>query len=133
MNEQHVSGYADRTARLVPGLGDLHRMTGLLLAERAPADARVLVLGAGGGMELRALAEMQPAWRFASIHRRRCFGSPRRRSARSPLASPFTKATFTARPKALSTRRSASWRVRVRDVELFYAAFTFKGWVGYRA
>lgn len=64
---EYVSGYVERTARFVPGLRDLHRMTGLLLAERAPADGRVLVLGAGGGMELRALAEMQPEWRFDGV------------------------------------------------------------------
>ncbi|KCB46933.1 hypothetical protein [Bordetella hinzii] len=36
-----VSGYAERTARIVPGLCDLHRMAGVLLAECAPADARI--------------------------------------------------------------------------------------------
>lgn len=49
-----ASGYAERTARLVPGLSDLHRMVALLLAERVPEDGRVLVLGAGGGLELKA-------------------------------------------------------------------------------
>lgn len=62
-----VSSHAERTARLVPGLHDLHRMTGLLLAERVPADGQVLVLGAGGGLELRALAEMQSGWRFDGV------------------------------------------------------------------
>lgn len=62
-----VSSYAERTARIVPGLGDLHRMAGVLLAERAPADARILVLGAGGGLELKALAEMQPGWHFDGV------------------------------------------------------------------
>lgn len=62
-----VSGYAERTARIVPGLCDLHRMAGVLLAERAPADARILVLGAGGGLELKALAEMQPGWQFDGV------------------------------------------------------------------
>ncbi len=62
-----VSGYAERTARIVPGLADLHRMVGVLLAERAPADARILVLGAGGGLELCALAAMQPGWRFDGV------------------------------------------------------------------
>jgi tRNA (cmo5U34)-methyltransferase len=42
-------------------------MTLLLLAERAPEDARVLVLGAGGGMELKVFAEGQPAWRFDGV------------------------------------------------------------------
>jgi len=62
-----VAGYADRTARMVPGLSDLYRMTGLLLSEKVPADARILVLGAGGGLELRALARSHPGWRFWGV------------------------------------------------------------------
>lgn len=62
-----VSGYAERTARIVPGLRDLHSMTTVLLAERAPADARILVLGAGGGLELKAFAEMRPGWHFDGV------------------------------------------------------------------
>ncbi len=62
-----VSGYAERTARIVPGLRDLHRMAGVLLAERAPANSRILVLGAGGGLELKAFAEMQPGWHFDGV------------------------------------------------------------------
>ena len=62
-----VSGYAERTMRLVPGLRDLHRLIGILIAERVPPDARVLVLGAGGGLELRALAGMQSGWRFDGV------------------------------------------------------------------
>ncbi len=64
---QAVSRYAERTARIVPGLRDLHAMAGLLLAERAPADARVLVLGAGGGLELAAFARAWPGWRFDGV------------------------------------------------------------------
>lgn len=62
-----VSRYADNTARLVPGLHDLHTMAGILLAERAPAEARVLVLGAGGGMELQAFAQRHAGWRFDGV------------------------------------------------------------------
>lgn len=62
-----VSGYAERAARIVPGLRDLHRMAGVLLAEQAPGDARMLVLGAGGGLELKAFAEMQPGWHFDGV------------------------------------------------------------------
>lgn len=40
---------------------------GMLLAERAPVDARILVLGAGGGLELKALAEAHPGWSFDGI------------------------------------------------------------------
>jgi tRNA (cmo5U34)-methyltransferase len=42
-------------------------MTGLLLAESAPDDARVLVLGAGGGSELNALAQAYPRWTFVGV------------------------------------------------------------------
>ncbi|MET7248139.1 class I SAM-dependent methyltransferase [Methylobacterium sp. EM32] len=59
--------YADGPRRFVPGFEALHRMTGILLAEHAPADARVLVLGAGGGLELRALAEAHPGWTFVGV------------------------------------------------------------------
>ena len=62
-----VARYADGPRRVVPGLEGLHRMTGVLLAERAPDHARVLVLGAGGGLELNALAEAQPSWRFVGV------------------------------------------------------------------
>jgi len=62
-----ISGYAARTAQLVPGLHHMHQMAGLLLAEQAGPDARVLVLGAGGGMELSVLSRMQPAWRFVGV------------------------------------------------------------------
>lgn len=72
-----VSGYARNARRMVPGLGDLHRMTLLLLAEDAlpkdtppmdtPPGARVLVVGAGGGMELAAFAQGQPDWRFDGV------------------------------------------------------------------
>ncbi|WP_306028327.1 class I SAM-dependent methyltransferase [Stappia sp. MMSF_3263] len=64
---QAVADYVDGPRRYVPGLADLHRMTGLLLAERAPEDARVLVLGAGGGLELKALSDAHPGWRFVGV------------------------------------------------------------------
>jgi tRNA (cmo5U34)-methyltransferase len=62
-----VAQYAENTRRKVPGLADLHRMATLLLAERAPEEAKVLVVGAGGGLELTAFAEAQPRWRFAGV------------------------------------------------------------------
>ena len=62
-----VARYADGPPRFVPGFADLHRMTRILLAERAAPDAQVLVLGAGGGPELKALAEAEPHWRFVGV------------------------------------------------------------------
>ena len=64
---QSVARYIDGPMRFVPGLADLHRMTALLLAERAPEDARVLVLGAGGGLELKAFATAYPGWTFDGV------------------------------------------------------------------
>jgi len=62
-----VARYAEDTPRKVPGYADLHRMTMLLLAERAPQEADILVYGAGGGLELKAFAEAQPGWRFVGV------------------------------------------------------------------
>ena len=62
-----VANYAENPPRYVPGFADLHRMTGILLAEHVPEDAHVLVLGAGGGLELRALATAYPGWRFTGV------------------------------------------------------------------
>lgn len=62
-----VARYADGPPRLVPGFADLHRMTAILLAERAPEQARILVIGAGGGLELKSLAEMHLSWTFDGV------------------------------------------------------------------
>jgi len=62
-----MAQYTDGPPRLVPGFADLHRMTAILLGERAPENARVLVLGTGGGLELKALAEHHPGWRFDGV------------------------------------------------------------------
>jgi len=62
-----VAKYSDGPRRFVPGLEALHAMCGLLLAERAPPDARILVVGAGGGLELKALALAHPGWTFVGV------------------------------------------------------------------
>lgn len=62
-----VARYRDGPPRQVPGFADLHRMTDLLLAERTPDDGRVLVLGAGGGLELEHLAAAHSGWEFDGI------------------------------------------------------------------
>ncbi|MBX9930189.1 MAG: methyltransferase domain-containing protein [Methylobacterium sp.] len=64
---QAAAHYAEGPRRFVPGYEALHRMTAILLAEGTPLDARVLVLGAGGGLELRALAKAHPAWSFVGV------------------------------------------------------------------
>jgi tRNA (cmo5U34)-methyltransferase len=52
---------------MVPGYADMQRMAMLLLAERVPANAKVLVLGAGGGLELKVFTESQPEWSFDGV------------------------------------------------------------------
>ncbi|HJV68797.1 class I SAM-dependent methyltransferase [Ideonella sp.] len=42
-------------------------MTSLLLGEQSPDAARVLVVGAGGGLELVSLATARPGWRFTGV------------------------------------------------------------------
>lgn len=64
---QAVARYAENPPRMVPGFADMQRMAMLLLAERAPSDAQVLVLGAGGGLELKVFAEAQPGWSFVGV------------------------------------------------------------------
>ena len=62
-----VATYATDTPRKVPGLADLHRMTALLLSEQAPGAAHLLIVGAGGGLELASLATAKPGWRFTGV------------------------------------------------------------------
>ncbi|MGF6124891.1 tRNA (cmo5U34)-methyltransferase [Pseudomonas frederiksbergensis] len=62
-----VARYAEGPVRLVPGFESLQRMTTLLLRESVPVAGRVLVLGAGGGLELKKFADAQPQWRFVGV------------------------------------------------------------------
>jgi len=59
--------YLEGPSRQVPGYHSLHRMTAILLAEQVPADGSLLVLGAGGGLEIKALAEAQSGWSFDGV------------------------------------------------------------------
>lgn len=64
---QAVARYALGPVRQVPGFHALQRMTALLLAETVPADGRVLVLGAGGGLELKVFVEAQAGWTLLGV------------------------------------------------------------------
>ncbi|MGL1921498.1 MAG: class I SAM-dependent methyltransferase [Hyphomicrobiales bacterium] len=66
-NSKANQSYLDAVPRLVPGLDGLHRMTSMLLAEKMPSDGRVLVLGAGGGLELKYLADAHSQWTFDGV------------------------------------------------------------------
>lgn len=62
-----VARYADGPPRAVPGYYAMQSMTTLLLAERVAETGRVLVLGAGGGLELKAFSQAHPGWQFDGI------------------------------------------------------------------
>lgn len=64
---QAARHYAEGPPRQVPGFAGLHRMMNLLLAETVPDTADILVLGAGGGLEIKAMADFRPGWRFAGV------------------------------------------------------------------
>ncbi|MEL6950971.1 MAG: class I SAM-dependent methyltransferase [Pseudomonadota bacterium] len=64
---EHAAHYAEGPAKFMPGFQSVHRMTGVLLRESAPANANVLVHGAGGGLEIEALARENPGWTFLGV------------------------------------------------------------------
>ena len=66
-DSQAVARYTEGPPRIVPGYDGMQRMTTLLLAERVHEEARVLVVGAGGGLELKAFAQAHPGWTFDGV------------------------------------------------------------------
>ena len=59
--------YAERAKQMVPTHQDIHRLAAVLIDEHAPRDGRILVLGAGGGLETKAFAETHPGWAFDAV------------------------------------------------------------------
>jgi tRNA (cmo5U34)-methyltransferase len=64
---QAVANYAEGPARNVPGWADMLRMTDLLLSEAVPERAKILVVGAGGGLELKRFAQAHALWSFHGV------------------------------------------------------------------
>lgn len=62
-----VARYAEGPVRMVPGFLALQAMADILLAEHVGDDGQVLVLGAGGGLELKVFAERHAGWRFVGV------------------------------------------------------------------
>ncbi len=50
-----------------PGHGGLLQMIGVLLGEAMPDDGQLLVVGAGGGLEIRYLASIEDRWTFVGV------------------------------------------------------------------
>ncbi|MCG8588079.1 MAG: class I SAM-dependent methyltransferase [Proteobacteria bacterium] len=63
-----VSGYLRHgPPAFMPGHSGVLQMAGVLIRENASPDAHVLVVGAGGGLETRALAQLEPHFRFLGV------------------------------------------------------------------
>ncbi len=67
-DNEFVRGYLDHgPPAFTPGHAGVLQMAAVLLREHAPADAHVLVAGAGGGLETRTIAELEPHFRFTGF------------------------------------------------------------------
>lgn len=64
--DQQAPGYDRQWAKLAPLRDALHLLTTSLFAA-LPADARVLCVGAGTGVELAHLAHAFPQWQFTAV------------------------------------------------------------------
>lgn len=58
---------ADGPARFVPGYYAMHQMAAQLMAESAGDEAQLLVLGAGGGLEVASFGRAMPHWQFTGV------------------------------------------------------------------
>ncbi|MEM9571317.1 MAG: class I SAM-dependent methyltransferase [Pseudomonadota bacterium] len=64
---ERAASYAEGPALFMPGFSDVHRMVSVLLRERVSEHAKLLVHGAGGGLELDAFARANPNWKFLGV------------------------------------------------------------------
>lgn len=62
-----VARYVEGPRRSVPGLVVMHDLVEQIMAETVPDDGRVLVVGAGGGLELTHLAQRHDGWTFDGV------------------------------------------------------------------
>lgn len=66
--DQSMSASYEQGPRwFVPGYDLGHALAALILRERLGHEARILVVGAGGGMELATLAAESPGWSFLGL------------------------------------------------------------------
>jgi len=64
---ERARAYADGPVRFTPGFSDMHKMVSVLLNEQITNTPTIIVHGAGGGLELAALAGANPAWQFLGV------------------------------------------------------------------
>ncbi len=63
---EQATHYNDRITRLVPGYELLHQLTNAQLKATLKDNAHILVVGAGTGKEILALAALNPTWKFTA-------------------------------------------------------------------
>ena len=63
----HAKDYAKGPASFVPGFEALHKMASVLIREFSAPSPSVFVHGAGGGLEIEALARENPDWSFLGV------------------------------------------------------------------
>ena len=66
-NPEKVAKYIDGVLKFVPGYQSVHTMAIQLISEKVTDAAKILVVGAGGGLELKAFASIKHKWRFMGV------------------------------------------------------------------
>lgn len=66
-NPDFVAAYDKGPPLFIPGYASSHLMAATVLGERIGSDAEILVIGAGGGVEISAFAQWEPEWRFVAV------------------------------------------------------------------
>ncbi|MBQ4798688.1 class I SAM-dependent methyltransferase [Pseudoalteromonas sp. MMG006] len=64
--DEQATQYNSRITRLVPGYELLHQLTNAQLKATLNDNAHILVVGAGTGKEVIALAALNPTWQFTA-------------------------------------------------------------------
>jgi tRNA (cmo5U34)-methyltransferase len=64
---QGAADYAERARWFIPGYDASHALAAVLLRDRMGDEGRILVVGAGGGVELSLLARECAGWKFVGV------------------------------------------------------------------
>ena len=66
-NPDFVAQYDRGPPMFMPGYAASHVMAATVLIDRIGPDADVLIVGAGGGIEIAAFARLCPGWRYVAV------------------------------------------------------------------
>jgi tRNA (cmo5U34)-methyltransferase len=67
MTTSHIPSDLETRGRFVPGYAVMLQMAAQLTEERIGLQGTVLILGAGGGLEIEAFSARAPAWTFLAV------------------------------------------------------------------